>query len=104
MTSQLVKQVAFLQGEDAQQIFDIMYPVGNRSGNRRTIRLAHDVMIDYISDSNHHQIEPLPSSGYTGYVSTRYFVMQWNYPYNWVALYQKLTKADIAREQELVST
>jgi hypothetical protein len=71
-----------------------MYPVGNRNGDRHTIRKAHDAMIEYI-DERANSIEMLPNKGYTGYLSTKHFVMQWNYPYNWVALYQRVYKKDL---------
>ena len=102
-----VRQVAFLQGDDATEIFKIMYPANPHNGtisngSPRTLRLAHDVLIEYI-DKNATGMEDLPTNGYTGHLSTKHFLMTWNYPHNWVALYQKFTKADIKRESELIA-
>lgn len=93
--------VAFLQGDDASVIFDIMYPVGKSAGDRHTIRAAHDAMIEYIDENPTSRVELLPTSTYTGYLSTKHYVLMWNYPYNWVALYQKVWKKDIAEVKKI---
>lgn len=99
--NQYGKCVAFLQGDDATTIFNIMYPKGNTGGDRRTIRAAHDAMIEYIDEHAKPVVELLPTNTYTGYLSTKHFVLMWNYPYNWVALYQKVHKKDMAEMQEV---
>ena len=99
--NQYGKCVAFLQGDDATTIFNVMYPKGNTNGDRHTVRAAHDAMIEYIDENASDDVQLLPTTGYSGYLSTKYFVMQWNYAHNWIALYRKVYKKDIAEMREV---
>lgn len=89
------KCVAFLQGDDATAIFNIMYPKGNSNGDRKTVRAAHDAMIEYIDENAPDRVELLPYKTTSGHLNTKHFVFMWNYAHNWVALYQKVYKKDM---------
>lgn len=91
-----MKRLTAVGSELAQEIFDILYPVGNANGNEKTRKAALKRLIEIAKEqSQPAQVMPLPESGFTGLYEQGSYVMLWSYPYKWVTLYKT---APTARE------
>lgn len=100
MTTKYVREIAFLQGDEATGAFDIMYPSGRSGGDNKTMRATIDYLLQFAPDV------PSEPTGFdwsaflfTGRFTTKYHILVWNYPKNWICLYQKVTK----KEHDLAS-
>lgn len=98
----LVDCLGFYQGDDATGIFEVMYPSGKSGGDRKTLRQALRHVLEMTGDDRETVIRELETYGASGVMQTKDHVMVWNYAYNWVALYRRVTKKE-AKERQLVT-
>lgn len=101
-----VQELAFLQGDDASEFFGVLYPKGMQYEPRKALAF----MLERADGDEERPVTAtLGFSGHSGMLTTKYHVLQWSYPHNWVALYVKVTKKQLkemgwkeTRNRELV--
>jgi hypothetical protein len=91
MTPILVHPVVFLQGEDANAIFRLMYPEGKAYGSEKLMRNVVDYLKEY-DNGDCLKWEELDTIGTTGIYRTKFHIVTWNYPLSWVAFYRRTNK------------
>lgn len=91
MSPILVEPVVFLQGDDAADIFRIMYPEGKSYGSPKTLKAVVDALKEFDTGEKV-QWEELDTSGTTGIHRTKDHIVTWNYPLCWIAFYRRTTK------------
>ncbi len=91
MTPILVEPVVFMQGDDAADIFRIMYPEGKAYGSERTMRNVLEALKAH-DNGEKLKWEILDTTGTTGIYRTKDHIITWNYPLCWVAFYRRTNK------------
>jgi len=91
MPIQLVECVVFLEGDDSDEIFRIMYPEGKAYGSEKTMRSVIERLKEY-ENGTPVKWEYLDTAGTTGCFRTKYHIITWNYPMRWLAFYRRTTK------------
>lgn len=99
---QNVRELVFLQGDDAREIFDLLYP----NGGVRMVKDPRTVvqyLLQFTSDDAQLPVTELDDRWGSGRVVTKDHIMVWNYAYCEIALYLKVTKKELrAKQKELV--
>lgn len=95
--SQLAHELAFLQGDDASRIFsEFMYPKGKSYGTDTTMRNAIQELIRHAPGDFEPRVFVLEHSDSWLHKSASYgtkdHVLVWNFAYNWVGLYLKVSR------------
>lgn len=88
---QYVQELVFLQGDDASEFFAVLYPKGMQYEPQKALEFLRE----HTSEDGGRNVELFDPKGMSGQFSTKYFIMTWNYAYNWVALYLKVTKKEL---------
>ncbi len=88
---QYVKELVFLQGEDTDEFFRVLYPKGMVFEPRRAL----EYMLEYADGDEGRPVTRLTPNGFSGVLNTKHHVLQWNYAYRWIALYLKVTKKEL---------
>jgi hypothetical protein len=88
---QYVQELVFLQGDDASEFFGVLYPKGMQYKPQQALEFLRE----HTSEDGGRNVELFDPKGMSGQFSNKYFIMTWNYAYNWVALYLKVTKKEL---------
>jgi len=84
-----VKFIGVANNDIAREIFKIMYPAGNSTGNEQTMRAALRRTLKAVGTKTYNVV-PLNLSGTSGNYEHDDYIMIWNYAYNWIAVYKKM--------------
>ncbi len=100
---QNVKELVFLQGDDAAEIFELLYPKGGVKLTR-TPRDLISHLLSYVSDDAELRVTELDDRWASGRITTKDHILAWNFAYCEIALYLKVTKKELrAKGRQLVS-
>lgn len=84
----LVEHVVFLQGDQANEVFQIMYPEGKAYGSEKAMRNVLEYLKGY-DNGDSIKWEILDTTGTTGIFRTKYYIITWNYPLCYISLYRR---------------
>lgn len=96
---QLVHELVHLDGEDAKEAFGILYPNGGMRSNGKN---AIEHLLQYASDDFVLKAVELEDQGATGFVRTKFHILEWSYPFQWITLYLRVTKKAAREAQRVV--
>jgi len=96
----LVENVVFLQGDEADKVFRLMYPEGSAYGSGKAMQNVLECLKEY-NNGDSAEWEELDTVGTTGILRTKHYVITWNYPLRWIAFYKRtsLRKLGIKRKR-----
>lgn len=87
----LVEHVVYLQGDEANEVFRIMYPEGKAYGSTKSMQNVLEYLKEY-DNGDPIRWEELDTAGTTGIYRTKYHIITWNYPLCWISLYRRTNK------------